>query len=769
MAEIKKTTNFGLGLPEHFDPSVDKMSENMNIIDSALFKSIPSKVSADLNFNTAVATGTYLIAGNATGTPSSTTSYNYALTVFATNSTHVYQIARGMGGYTMFFRYKNGSTSFSSWNKIWNAGNDGSDTGLDADTLDGLQGSRYIQNYGKSYTNFNSLTTNGFYQVSNASNSPDGTSGGLWGCIVFQTDGTYGTNGYSCQLAIRDSTTGKQLYVRKQNGSSTFTAWEKIWTSGTDGTGSGLDADLLDGSHATDFVKVADFGDFDYVVSSQAKFNTLIGSSTWLGARSVVFLCDVDAQSRTVTLPSTVQQIEGLNHSIKNCCDFGYNSLPALVDRSRMYIRNLHFYSSDDVPSESPSGIHNCVNLYNITYKMNASAGSNVHNTTLAVFDCCENLINCYGSFEYLSGDTTDKHLTVYSSCTELTNCYGSTACFDLSTASTCVVFNGCTLLKKCHAVIDHTLGVTLDTTRYMYNMCNTLTQCDIVLDRSTSSCKISLGFMFCFNLFKCDAGEDIYGSGGYGFSFCFSVIACEGSMNTDCDTVIDSLHNLMYTTHGGDETSPLEMYTLPSGGYTIVSGYVKYFSDGSSVQCKIPQTFIWDKENGILTVITQQDIHRYSLNTTTFKKTSELTFDVDTNAHLLSKIKSVDGVGSGLDADLLDSMHWYGYTAAGTVSGSLLTTSRPTSQSSCISQMYRFYDTGNIIGEGSNKYYGIIQVYAGSTSYMRVAVSFSSGKMYRQTNGAGSWSEITPLIPVLTADPSSPSNGQMWIRSDLQ
>ena len=61
-----------------------------------------------------------------------------------------------------------------------------------------------------------------------------------------------------------------------------------------------------------------------------------------------------------------------------------------------------------------------------------------------------------------------------------------------------------------------------------------------------------------------------------------------------------------------------------------------------------------------------------------------------------------------------------------------------------------------------------MIQVYKSSASYVRIAVSFSSGKVYRQSNGASAWSEITPLIPVLTADPSSPSNGQLWIRSDL-
>ena len=208
MGEIKKTKNFGLGLPEHFDPSVDKMSQNMELIDSALFKSIPSTVSS-LNFNTALETGTYLIKGNALGTPNSSTSYNYAVVVFAVDNNHVYQIARAMSSGLMYYRYKNG-TSFISWGKIWNSVNDGVSSGLDADLLDSVQSSGYVRNFGKIYTDFNTISGTGFCQVSNAKNSPDGTST-LWGCIKFQTDGGTSANNYFCQIAIRDNSAGKQL------------------------------------------------------------------------------------------------------------------------------------------------------------------------------------------------------------------------------------------------------------------------------------------------------------------------------------------------------------------------------------------------------------------------------------------------------------------------------------------------------------------------------------------------------------------------------
>ena len=42
-----------------------------------------------------------------------------------------------------------------------------------------------------------------------------------------------------------------------------------------------------------------------------------------------------------------------------------------------------------------------------------------------------------------------------------------------------------------------------------------------------------------------------------------------------------------------------------------------------------------------------------------------------------------------------------------------------------------------------------------------------SSGRVYRQTSGQTTWSELNPKIPVLTSDPTSPASGDMWIISN--
>lgn len=69
------------------------------------------------------------------------------------------------GSPEIWFRafYPTGSPQWSSWLKIWHSGNDGGGSGLDADTVDGLQASVFVRNDGTSGTRFggNYLQFNG--------------------------------------------------------------------------------------------------------------------------------------------------------------------------------------------------------------------------------------------------------------------------------------------------------------------------------------------------------------------------------------------------------------------------------------------------------------------------------------------------------------------------------------------------------------------------------------------------------------------------------
>lgn len=122
--------------------------------------------------------------------------------------------------------------------------------------------------------------------------------------------------------------------------------------------------------------------------------------------------------------------------------------------------------------------------------------------------------------------------------------------------------------------------------------------------------------------------------------------------------------------------------------------------------------------------------------------------------SRILAKLKTMDGSGSGLDADTLDGVDSTGFSKTSYV------TSLPTA-----SGVYTWYSSEIT---GASAYYGLTVAYNSSTyGYSYTAVSFATGKVYVKTSSQTAWGEITPKIPVVTEDPVSPSEGQMWILSE--
>ena len=134
----------------------------------------------------------------------------------------------------------------NGWKKHWNDSNDGSGSGLDADTVDGKH-KDYLMHYkgivsGNWDTIFSQTAGHmGVYQVENISNTDSNYPSGAY---------TYG-GVMSWQLA---NSTFKlyaphvgQLFYQTGWNNDEYSGWRKIWDTGNDGSGSGLDADLLDG------------------------------------------------------------------------------------------------------------------------------------------------------------------------------------------------------------------------------------------------------------------------------------------------------------------------------------------------------------------------------------------------------------------------------------------------------------------------------------------------------------------------------------------
>ncbi len=99
------------------------------------------------------------------------------------------------------------------------------------------EGSRYT-------TDFNTILSTGFF---NAEGTPANSPGGSYGQLIV-------ARGIDTGLQIYGGYNSDQLWFRGWASSgSTWYSWRKVWHGGNDGSGSGLDADLLDGISSASF------------------------------------------------------------------------------------------------------------------------------------------------------------------------------------------------------------------------------------------------------------------------------------------------------------------------------------------------------------------------------------------------------------------------------------------------------------------------------------------------------------------------------------
>ena len=147
-------------------------------------------------------------------------------------------------------------------NTVWHAGNDGSGSGLDADTVDGVQASSFLRSNATDEYRGGTLNIN--------SDSIDGHYVG-WG-LEYKSSAWRHTNANSWGHAQRNSAGILDIYVAKEAGTADSVATYRVlrvggssqllqydgnnvWHAGNDGSGSGLDADTVDGVQASSFLR----------------------------------------------------------------------------------------------------------------------------------------------------------------------------------------------------------------------------------------------------------------------------------------------------------------------------------------------------------------------------------------------------------------------------------------------------------------------------------------------------------------------------------
>jgi len=144
--------------------------------------------------------------------------------------------------------------------------------GIDADTVDGQDASDFAPSgfglgvplSGEPITDADAATLSGFYWVSTNTNCPPGA-------------GTYYIHAiaHSAAQYVHQICSGADanigLFTRSRIAGA-WGAWRKVWDDTNDGTGSGLDADLLDGNHASVFAPLADPSFTTKITTPQVQF-----------------------------------------------------------------------------------------------------------------------------------------------------------------------------------------------------------------------------------------------------------------------------------------------------------------------------------------------------------------------------------------------------------------------------------------------------------------------------------------------------------------
>ena len=213
---------------------------------------------------------------------------------------------------------------------------DQSGGGGNADTLDGIDSTGFVRQL--------STATSPDYQTP-SSRRVDPNSGNPTNEHYAITTFGNGSN-VTGQIAAHFQT--GQLYSRGYNNS--FSSWRKIWNDANDGSGSGLDADLLDGLHASSFLRsdtTDTFTGSDFIIDNELQITNGDGTSTHFnynngGSQNYIRGSRLDIDVTGITSIS-YSGVDALNFDATTTTDsrgISFNSRTALSsDSSDGYLR----------------------------------------------------------------------------------------------------------------------------------------------------------------------------------------------------------------------------------------------------------------------------------------------------------------------------------------------------------------------------------------------------------------------------------------------
>ena len=249
------------------DDSHNHIISNVDGLQTALDARPTIIVTAD-NISTRINSGFYQTASASTsnGYPVTATYYHlFSLTHSNTNNYYAMQLAADYYSQDNFYFRSTNSSGTQAWSEIWTSSSDGSGSGLDADTLDGVQSNQFMRSdvedttYGSVIIaeDWASGTYNSAFVIQGTYPSwetrSDATQDKGWlhhqdasGNYTLYSIASYSGNNWTQRFTFNH---GDQTF---RNGGPTGNVY---YHQGNDGSGSGLDADLLDGIDSGSFLR----------------------------------------------------------------------------------------------------------------------------------------------------------------------------------------------------------------------------------------------------------------------------------------------------------------------------------------------------------------------------------------------------------------------------------------------------------------------------------------------------------------------------------
>jgi hypothetical protein len=149
----------------------------------------------------------------------------------------------------------NAGSFYAGGNVVWNAGNDGSGSGLDADTVDGQHETDFVRTSSGTATSLDTTYRAGMFAFNTTTTGKPASNYGQGLAIVSSGSEHNDTSNWITQIGF--GTDRNSAYFRGKTNDGDWNSWRTFWHDGNDGAGSGLDADLLDGNHSSAFATAA--------------------------------------------------------------------------------------------------------------------------------------------------------------------------------------------------------------------------------------------------------------------------------------------------------------------------------------------------------------------------------------------------------------------------------------------------------------------------------------------------------------------------------